>query len=388
MKNILILHGGGPTAVINSSLYGVIREAKRHGDVGHIYAAIGGSGGLMREQLRDLKEIPDARLELLFTTPGSAIGTSRDRLREAEYRKMAEVIRKYGIDCILCNGGNGTMDTCGKLYQECARQGMDVRVIGIPKTMDNDIAITDHAPGYGSAARYIAVSTRELCIDVASMPIHVVILETSGRNAGWVAASSALAAGGGCTGPDLIYLPERAFSEDQFLQDVSGLLTRKKGLVVVVSEGLCREDGQPVAEPSYTIGRDVYFGDVGGYLAGLVQKKLGYKARAEKPGLLGRASICCQSTVDRDEAVLAGEMACRAVLNGETGKMVAFRRVSDEPYRVEPFLVSINEVMLTEKKVPDAFINSKGNHVTDAFIQWAAPLIGGLLPEMVSFRND
>ena len=209
MKNILILHGGGPTAVINSSLYGVIREAKRHGDVGHIYAAIGGSGGLMREQLRDLKEIPDARLELLLTTPGSAIGTSRDRLREAEYRKMAEVIRKYGIDCILCNGGNGTMDTCGKLYQECARQGMDVRVIGIPKTMDNDIAITDHAPGYGSAARYIAVSTRELCIDVASMPIHVVILETSGRNAGWVAASSALAAGGGCTGPDLIYLPER-----------------------------------------------------------------------------------------------------------------------------------------------------------------------------------
>ncbi len=388
MKNLLIMHGGGPTAVINASLYGAICEAKKHSDVQHIYAAIGGSGGLMREQLRDLRKIPAADLELLLSTPGSAIGTSRDRLREAEYQRMAAVIRKYDIDCILCNGGNGTMDTCGKLCQECARQGMDVRVIGIPKTMDNDIAVTDHAPGYGSAARYIAVSTRELCMDVASMPIHVVILETSGRNAGWVAASSALATGNGCAGPDLIYLPERAFSEEKFLQDVSALLTRKKGLVVVVSEGLCREDGQPVAEPSFTIGRDVYFGDVGGYLAGLVQKKLGYKARAEKPGLLGRASICCQSTVDRDEAILAGEMACRAVLEGETGKMVALRRVSDEPYRIEPFLVSIQDVMLTEKKVPDEFINSEGNYVTDAFIRWAAPLAGGTLPEMVSFRND
>ena len=160
MKNLLIMHGGGPTAVINASLYGVVQEAKRHPEVEHIYGAIGGSGGLMKEQLRDLRQIPEEEFFLLLTTPGSAIGTSRDRLREEEYRRMAEVLRKYEIDCVLLNGGNGTMDTCGKLWHQCKADGMDVRVMGIPKTMDNDIAVTDHAPGYGSAARYIAASVQ------------------------------------------------------------------------------------------------------------------------------------------------------------------------------------------------------------------------------------
>ncbi len=394
MKNLLIMHGGGPTAVINASLYGAVREAKRHTEVGHIYGAIGGSGGLMKEQLRDLREIPERELYFLLSTPGSAIGTSRDRLRENEYRKMTEVLRKYEIDCVLLNGGNGTMDTCGKLWRQCKADGMDIRVMGIPKTMDNDIAVTDHAPGYGSAARYIAASVQEVCADVRSLPIHVVIIEASGRNAGWITAASALARavpgadGGKGFGPDLIYLPERPFSEEAFLQDVSRLIEKKKGVVVVVSEGLKNEKGEPVAEPVFVSGRDVYFGDVCGHLAGLVQKKLGYKARAEKPGLLGRASIAYQSSVDREEAILAGELACRAVLAGESGKMVAFKREEGEEYRVTPFLVPIEQVMLEEKRLPDAFINAEGNGVTDAFIRWAAPLIGEPLPQMVSFRND
>ena len=388
MKNLLIMHGGGPTAVINASLYGAVQEAKRHPEVEHIYGAIGGSGGLMKEQLRDLRQIPEEELSLLLTTPGSAIGTSRDRLREEEYRRMAEVLRKYEIDCVLLNGGNGTMDTCGKLWHQCKADGMDVRVMGIPKTMDNDIAVTDHAPGYGSAARYIAASVQEVCADVKSLPIHVVIIEASGRNAGWITAASALARVEPGDGPDLIYLPERPFIEEAFLRDVSRLIEKKKGVVVVVSEGLRDEKGEPVAEPVFTSGRDVYFGDVCGHLANLVQQKLGYKARAEKPGLLGRASIAYQSSVDREEARLAGELACRAVLEGETGKMVAFRREEGAAYKVTPILVPIEQVMLEEKKLPDAFINAAGNDVTDAFVRWAAPLIGEPLGRMVSFRND
>lgn len=388
MKNILIMHGGGPTAVLNASLYGAVTEAKKHPEVGHIYGAIGGSGGFMKEQLRELREIPEQELSLLLTTPGSAIGTSRDCLREDEYRKMAEVLRKYEIDCVLMNGGNGTMDTCGKLYRQCKADGLDIRVMGIPKTMDNDIAVTDHAPGYGSAARYIAASVQEVCADVKSLPIHVVIIEASGRNAGWITAASALARVSPGDGPDLIYLPERPFCEETFLREVSGLIEKKRGVVVVVSEGLRDQQGNPVAEPVFSNGRDVYFGDVGGHLANLVQQKLGYKARAEKPGLLGRASISYQSGVDRAEAQLAGEIACRAVLGSETGKMVAFRREEGEPYRVTPFLVPIEQVMLEEKKLPDAFIAENGHDVTDAFIRWAAPLIGGPLPKMVSFRND
>ena len=388
MKNLLIMHGGGPTAVINVSLYGAVQEAKRHPEVEHIYGAIGGSGGLMKEQLRDLRQIPEEELSLLLTTPGSAIGTSRDRLREEEYRRMAEVLRKYEIDCVLLNGGNGTMDTCGKLWHQCKADGMDVRVMGIPKTMDNDIAVTDHAPGYGSAARYIAASVQEVCADVKSLPIHVVIIEASGRNTGWITAASALARVEPGDGPDLIYLPERPFIEEAFLRDVSRLIEKKKGVVVVVSEGLRDEKGEPVAEPVFTSGRDVYFGDVCGHLANLVQQKLGYKARAEKPGLLGRASIAYQSSVDREEARLAGELACRAVLEGETGKMVAFRREEGAAYKVTPILVPIEQVMLEEKKLPDAFINAAGNDVTDAFVRWAAPLIGEPLGRMVSFRND
>ena len=226
-KNLLILHGGGPTAVINASLYGAVSEAKAHPQVEHIFGAIKGTGGFLKGQMKDLKEIPEERLRLLLTSPGSAIGTSRDHLEPEDYDTMAQIIQQQNIGWVLCNGGNGSMDMCGKLYAACRRAGADVRVMGIPKTMDNDIAITDHSPGYGSAARYIAQSVQELCADVRSMPIHVVVLEALGRNAGWVTASSALARAGGQDGPDLVYLPERPFSEDDFLQDVSTLLQKK-----------------------------------------------------------------------------------------------------------------------------------------------------------------
>ncbi len=386
-ENILIVHGGGPTAVINASLYGAVTEAKKHRELEHIYAAKNGTGGLLREEFIELSKIPQEELALLLQTPGSAIGTSRDQLEQEEYERMADILQKRNIRYVLFNGGNGTMDTCGKLYRTCKGKGFDVCVMGIPKTMDNDIAITDHSPGFGSAARYIAQSVKEVCADVRGLPIHVVVIEASGRNAGWITAASALADDGDGNGPDLIYLPERPFDEDKYIEDVERLLKRKSGIVVVASEGLRDADGKPIVPPVFQVGRATYFGDVSAHLANLVIRRLGYKARGEKPGLLGRASMTLQSEVDRDEAILAGRLACAKVLKGTSGKMVAFRRVSVKPYEMEPFLVDIDEVMMHERTMPDAYINEEGNGVTEAFKEWCRPLIGGELPRMTAFNQ-
>ncbi|MBQ9197396.1 MAG: diphosphate--fructose-6-phosphate 1-phosphotransferase [Clostridia bacterium] len=384
-NNLLLIHGGGPTAVINASLYGAICEARRSPDVNRIYAAIGGTGGLLKENLRDLTNLPEEKLRGLLTSPASAIGTSRDALEAADYEAMTPILQKYGVRYVLMNGGNGTMDTCGKLQQRC--QGLDIRVIGIPKTMDNDLAVTDHAPGYGSAARYMAGSVAEVCCDVESLPIHVVVIEALGRNAGWVTAASALAADSYGHGPDLIYLPERDFDEESFLRDVKALIERQGHGVVVASEGLHGPDGKPIVAPIFTAGRATYFGDVSAHLAGLIVKKLGFKARSEKPGLLGRASIAWQSETDRQEAEACGRAAVRAAVSGETGKMVAIRRTGETPYASETFLADIREVMMTERKMPDAFINQAGNGVTEAFKAWCRPLLGAPLPRLIDLRN-
>lgn len=386
-ENLLIVHGGGPTAVLNASLYGAVMEAKESGKLQHIYGADNGTGGFLEEKLIELEKIPQEKLDLLLQTPGTAIGTSRDPIWQEDYEKLADIAEKRQIKYILFNGGNGTMDTCGKLHETCVRRNLDVRVMGIPKTTDNDIAVTDHSPGFGSAARYIAACTQELCADVRSLPIHVVVMEASGRNAGWITAASALAGEAGYA-PDLIYLPERAFDEEKFLADVEKLLKKKSGIVVVASEGLTDKEGKPVVKPVFKTDRATYFGDVSSHLANLVIQKLGYKARGEKPGLLGRASIGLQSPVDREEAIRAGWEACRAALAGESGKMVAFRRTSDDPYQMETFLADIREVMMYEKKMPDAFINEEGNGVTQEFIQWCRPLIGEELPQMASFNTE
>ncbi len=384
MNNLLIIHGGGPTAVINASLYGAIREAQNCPEVDRIYCAVGGTGGLMKENLRDVTAMSDEILKGLLTSPASAIGSSRDALEAPEYEAMTAVLKKYEIRYVLMNGGNGTMDTCGRLQRHC--EGTDIRVVGIPKTMDNDLAVTDHAPGFASAARYMAGSTAELCCDVDSLPIHVVVLEALGRNAGWVTAASALAADAYGKGPDLIYLPERNFDEEAFLRDVRKLIAEKGHGVVVASEGLHYADGTPIVEPIFSTERATYFGDVSSHLAQLITRKLHYKARSEKPGLLGRASVYWQSSVDRYEAELCGREAVKAAVAGETAKMVAIRRLSNAPYAAETFLADIEEVMMTERKMPDEFINAEGNGVTEAYKDWVRPLLGEPLPKLMNLR--
>ena len=380
MDNLIIIHGGGPTAVLNCSLYGAMDEARRSGAVGQVFGAKGGTGGLLREEPLDFGAVPEDQLQRLRHTPATAIGTSRDALEPEDYEKMAEILQRHHIRYVLMNGGNGTMDACGKLAAVCRDKG--IFVMGIPKTMDNDIAVTDHCPGFGSVARYMAGTVRELAVDVRSLPIHVVVLEALGRNAGWTTVSAALAREQDGDGPHLLYPPERAFDEEEFLDRVSALYHRLGGLVVVASEGLRKADGTPIVPPIFQTGRSTYFGDVSAHLAQTIVRRLGIKARSEKPGILARASIAWQSPVDAAEAEEVARVACRAALAGESGKMVGLRRLNGPGYACETFLIPIEEVMLGERTLPTEYLTADGTDVTDAFRSWCAPLLGPALPSM------
>lgn len=387
MANVLVVHGGGPTPVINASLYGVLRQAEEYKDIDHVYGAIGGSQGILKERFLDLAGFSREKQELLLATPGTAIGSSRYALEQKDYEAMADIFRKYDIRYVLMNGGNGTMDTCGKVHRACAEAG--VRVVGIPKTIDNDIAVTDHSPGFPSAARYIAQTVAEVGVDVKSLPIHVSIVEAMGRNAGWITAASVLARKKPGDAPHLIYLPERPFHEEEFLEDVKRLYEEKGGVVVVASEGLKGPDGEPIVPPIFRSGRSVYYGDVSAYLAELVIKRLGIKARSEKPGLCGRASMALQSPVDREEAILAGREALKAAVSGESGVMVGFAReeTADGSYKVKVRMIPIEEVMLHERVMPVEYQNSRGNDVTEAYAKWCGPLLGAEISDYIDFQE-
>lgn len=384
--NLLVVHGGGPTAVMNSSLYGVVMEAKKNQNIDKIYGAIGGTEAILTENFLDLGLTSDDQLERLLHTPGTAIGSSRFALEDEHYRQMVEVFKQYGIKYVLFNGGNGTMDTCGKVYRVC--QAENIYVVGIPKTIDNDVAIIDHAPGFGSAAKYIAHSVAEVAQDVKSLPIHVTVIETMGRNAGWITAASALARNGKNDAPHLIYLPERPFNEAEFLADVEKLYQRLGGVVVVVSEGLKNEQGESIVPPIFKTDRAIYYGDVSAHLANLIIKQLGIKARSEKPGLLGRSSTYLQSKVDRDEAVRVGREAVQVATSGESGVMIGIERVSGETYQIKTPRIPLDQVMLHEKNLPESFINERGNDVTAEFIDWCAPLIDDDLPKFLNFKDQ
>lgn len=384
LNRLLIIHGGGPTCVLNASTYGVIREAQKHPEkIGGVFGCMGGVGGLLSRNFRRLDSLAQERLERLKYTPGTVIGSSRHPLAADDYARLVDVLQEEGFSYVLMSGGNGTMDTCGRLHRVCAPQG--ILVGGVPKTVDNDISVTDHSPGFGSAARYIAGAVRAIGEDVKSLPIHVCIVEAMGRNAGWIAAATALARKNPGDAPHLIYLPECPFDEEAFLQDVKALHERQGGVVVVVSEGLKNRDGQPIVPPLFQAGRAVYYGDVSAYLAELVIRRLGVKARSEKPGLLGRAQTEMQSSVDRNEAVEAGAEAVRALLDGQGGFMTGFKRISMEPYRVRLIRIPLEDVTLVERTLPPEYIAPSGYDVTNAFLSWARPLLGDDFPEYFSW---
>ena len=383
--NILVAHGGGPTAVINTSLQGVVEAARASGKGDKIYAARFGAEGILKGDLIDLTDVPASTISLLAVTPASAIGSCRRKLTEEDYPTVLETLRRFKIDCFFYNGGNDSMDTCNKVNELAKAEGLDIRVIGIPKTMDNDLDITDHCPGFGSAGRYAAECACELALDASGLPIHVVVLELMGRNAGWVTAASALAAR--VTDCEVLtYLPELPVDEDKMLGDIEKAWAKGKGLLVTVSEGICGADGKPLASTGIVDGfGHMIPGGTAQHVTDTIIQKLGLKSRAEKPGLLGRASIPYASPVDQQEAYAVGKYAVEAAIRGESGYMVAIDAHRGEQYSFDLFLAPLSKVANVEKKFPLEWIVD-GNKIDDRFFDYAMPLMMDQAPKYAILR--
>ena len=374
-RNILVAHGGGPTAVINTSLQGVIETAREKGGFGRILAARFGAEGILKNDLLDLSNVPAGTVSKLSHTPASSIGSCRRKLGDADYPAVIDCMKKNDIGVFFYNGGNDSMDTCNKISILAEKEGLDLKVIGIPKTMDNDLAFTDNCPGFGSAARYAAINASELALDANGLPIHVVVMELMGRNAGWVTAASALAAR--ATNCEVLtYLPEKLVDIDVMLKDIEKAYAKGHGCLVTVSEGLCGLDGNPLADSGIVdgFGHKVP-GGVGDFISRQIMQKIGLKSRAEKPGLIGRTSIAYQSEVDRQEAYAVGKRAVVAAAEGKTGFMVAIKADRSKGFSYTLDLVPLADVANVEKKFPLEWIEGT-NKISDEFFKYADPLIG------------
>ncbi|MDR2502705.1 MAG: 6-phosphofructokinase [Oscillospiraceae bacterium] len=381
---------GGPTAVINASAYGVIRAALASDEITNVYAARHGIVGVMAGEMFDIgSEDPD-ELALLPQTPSSAFGSCRHKLRdpdddESDYIKILDTFRKYNVRYFFYNGGNDSMDTCEKVSRFFARNDYDCRVIGVPKTIDNDLVGTDHCPGFASAAKYIATSVAEICMDnrVYNTP-SVTIVEMMGRHAGWLTGAAALAEISGAA-PDLIYLPEAAFDMDKFLSDVGRVYDGTGKCLVAVSEGVAYSDGTFVseAEQSFTDGfAHAQLGGLANMLCGVVKQRLDVKTRGIELSLLQRCAAHCASKTDVDEAIAVGEFAVKSAIAGESGKMAAINASREGGYSFAAALMPLTAAANREKKVPREWINADGNYVTREFIDYALPLVNGEPPRV------
>lgn len=384
-KNILVAHGGGPTPVINSSLQGVVEAARASGQVDKIYAARFGAEGILKGDLIDLTDVPASTISLLRETPNSAIGSCRRKLTDADYPTVIETLKKFDIGCFFYNGGNDSMDTCNKVNELARKEGLDLRVIGIPKTIDNDLDITDHCPGFGSAAKFAAMGACELALEASGLPIHVVVMEVMGRNAGWLTAASALAAR--VTNCEVLtYLPEIPVDEEKMLADIKTAWEKGRGLLVTVSEGVVGLDGKPLASSGIVDGfGHVIPGGTAQHISDRIIQKLGIKSRAEKPGLMGRNDMSRVSDIDREEAYAVGKFAMESALKGESGYMVAISGHRGETYSYDLFLTPLTEVANVEKKFPQEWIVN-GNAIADEFFDYAMPLMMDKAPEYAILR--
>ena len=383
--NMLIAHGGGPTPVINSSLLGAVREAKLHGEIETIYGARFGAEGILAGDLIDLGKFADEDLALLAKTPASALGSCRRKLTDADYPAVLECFKKFNIRYFFYNGGNDSMDTCNKIYNLSVETGYELRVIGIPKTIDNDLDVTDHCPGFGSAAKYAAVSALELAQDTSALPIHVVVMEMMGRNAGWITAASALYADlMPCE--HLVYLPEVAFDKEKFLSAVKEKWAKGRGLLVTISEGIHYADGSPVADSGVVdgFGHKVP-GGAAQALSDMIMQETGLKSRSEKPGLLGRVSVGLMSEIDQKEAEEAGACAVRSAVEGKTGFMVGFETTRN-PYSSKTILIPLEKVANAEKKFPLEWIGEDGASIKPEFKAYCQSLLGSYDSRFISLR--
>ena len=390
MKNVLVGQSGGPTAVINSSLAGVYETAKACG-APHVYGMQYGIEGLLEEKLVDLDGVLGDKMdiELLKRTPSSFLGSCRHKLPdptvdEAPFLRLFELFAKYDIGAVFYIGGNDSMDTISKLSAYGKTVNSEIRFIGVPKTIDNDLWGTDHCPGYGSAAKFVATSCMEIYHDARVYDTGMIcIIEIMGRHAGWLTAASSLATAMGC-GPDLIYLPERVFDMDTFKADVKRVFEKSGKCIVAVSEGVHDASGKLIAEygadnaPVDAFGHK-QLGGLAATLAHILQDTVNTKIRPIELSLLQRCAAHCASATDVQEAFQAGKAAVECAVSGITDKMVGFARETDDQgnYRCAIKLMDLTDVANTEKKVPDAWINAEGNGLLPAFQDYALPLIQG-----------
>ena len=381
----IIGQSGGPTSVINASAQGVIQTALNTGCITRVLGAAHGIKGVLDDKLYDMSMEDPAELDLLKYTPSSALGSCRYKLADpdvddTDYRRILEIFQKYDVRYFFYNGGNDSMDTCNKISKYMQRVGYECRIMGVPKTIDNDLNGTDHCPGFASAARYIATACMEVWQDAHVYDTGmVIVIEIMGRHAGWLTAASALAAWAGY-GPDLIYLPETDFDMEQFLADVQAIYQEKGNCIVAVSEGIHYADGTFVSEAKTSATDGFGHAQLGGLaalLANIVKEKTNAKVRGIELSLLQRCAAHAGSATDVEESYLAGKTAVEAAVSGVTDKMVAFQCTRDGGYKCETVLQPLDIVANFEKKVPRAWINEAGNGIEQGFIDYALPLIQG-----------
>lgn len=393
MKNLvgacMFGQSGGPTSVINSSAAGVFIEALAQKNITKVYGAANGIQGILTENFYDIGKEDEKELYLLKNTPSSALGSVRYKLKSADvddtdYKRILEVFKKYNVRYFFYNGGNDSMDTCNKISKYLLKSGYECNIIGVPKTIDNDLYGTDHCPGYGSAAKYVATTMMELFLDATVYDKgQITIVEIMGRNAGWLTAASALASYKGL-GPDLIYLPEQAFDIEKFLIQVKNVADANHGkCIIALSEGIKTADGKYVVEAiaDSSAAKDSFghtqLGGVAATLAGLVKEKIGGKVRAIEFSLMQRCGAHLASKVDVEEAFEAGRTAVKSACDGNTDKMVVFVRKPGNKYEISYELMNIELAANTEKKIPDNWILPDNKGLSQEFIDYALPLIQG-----------
>ena len=381
----IIGQSGGPTAVINASAQGVIQTALKTPCITQVLGAAHGIKGVLEDKLYDMAQEDPVELDLMKYTPSSALGSCRYKLADpdvddTDYQRILEIFKKYNVRYFFYNGGNDSMDTCNKISKYMQKVGYECRIMGVPKTIDNDLNGTDHCPGFASAAKYIATSCAEVWQDAHVYDTGMVtIIEIMGRHAGWLAGSAALASLTGC-GPDLVYLPETDFDMDRFLSDVKAVYDKTGKCMVAVSEGIHYADGTFVSEAKTSATDGFGHAQLGGLasmLAETVKQKLGAKVRGIELSLLQRCGSHLASKTDVEEAYLAGQAAVEAAAEGFTDKMVAFQCTRDGSYACKTVLEPLDIVANFEKKVPRAWINEAGNGMTQEFIDYVLPLIQG-----------
>lgn len=378
--NAAIAHGGGPTAVLNSSLAGVCDAWARYRENDRLFGALYGVQGILKNDFVDLTAVSETQMQSAARAPGSLIGSSRQALSKEECAGILRVFRERDIHCFFYTGGNGSMGTALRLSQMARERGDDLHVIGIPKTIDNDLAVTDHTPGYPSAARFFIHAARDIGLDNRALPSPVCILEVLGRNTGWIAAATALARSHADDAPHLIYFPERPVSLDRMAADVERVYKRIGRVVIAVCEGQLDDKGEPFGADVDRADSAVHrlASNLGHALAHALSQKTGLRARAEKPGLLGRSSAALASDVDRKEAFTCGRAAVKAAVNGENEKMVTLVRSSSGPYECETGLTNLESVARFERPLPAEWISAEANDVRDGFRDYLLPLVGKL----------